>query len=87
MKTHKITIELSDHAVAYLECLAQSHAIGSGKVEDVLVHLAASAADGVRRPGAWENAWNVSAFGDWPDGGQVPDVPYSQRLPLREIKR
>ncbi len=33
----------------------------------VIEHLAASAADGVRRPGAWERSWVEQAFGDFSD--------------------
>lgn len=31
----------------------------------VVAHLVHSAADGVRRPGAWERGWILQAFGEW----------------------
>lgn len=34
-------------------------------VTEVLTTLIAHAADGVRRPGAWERAWLNSVFGDF----------------------
>jgi hypothetical protein len=58
------TIELYPDTVAYLELLGDN--IGARPdhvVEDVLKHLAQSAADGVRRPGAWERGWVAQAFG------------------------
>ena len=33
-------------------------------VDQVLEHLVHSAADGIRRPGAWERGWVTQAFGD-----------------------
>jgi hypothetical protein len=59
-----ITIELSEETAAYLDVLRHSAAMGGiGALEDVLLHLAQSAADGVRRPGAWERGWVGQAFG------------------------
>ena len=55
----KITIELSDDAIAYLKLLDPR-----GGAEGALTHLAHSAADGLRRPGAWERGWIGQAFSE-----------------------
>jgi hypothetical protein len=52
----KVTIELDDATIAYLKLLDPAGP------EAVLGHLAASAADGLRRPGAWERQWLSMAF-------------------------
>lgn len=83
----QFTIELHPNTVAYLRSLARSNAVDTGRIEDVLAYLAASAADGVRRPGAWECGWCEQAFGTWPDGGQDPNAAYASRLPLAEDSR
>jgi len=64
-----ITLELHDQTLRYLEVLTHSDAVSAGaRVEDVLSHLACSAADGVRRAGAWEREWVHQAFGySWND--------------------
>lgn len=81
MKTRKITIEVSEETVELLEVLARSAAVPTGGVEEVLRHLAYSAADGVRRPGAWERSWIEQAFGgDWhAHVEKVPGVPWNVR--------
>ena len=52
----KITIDLTDETVRYLKLL------DSSGPEAALAYLASSAADGLRRPGAWERDWLWSAF-------------------------
>jgi hypothetical protein len=52
----KVTIELDQNTVAYLKLLDPSGP------EAALSHLAHSAADGIRRPGAWERGWLGQAF-------------------------
>lgn len=52
----KITIDLNDDIAAYLNLLEPSG------VEAALARLAHSAADGIRRPGAWEREWLSQAF-------------------------
>jgi len=77
----QITIELSMETVAYLRSLARSTAVGTGRIEDVLLYLAHSAADGVRRTGSWEHSWLEMAFGDWPEGETDPRH-HSWRKPI-----
>lgn len=63
--TVTIRVELEPEVVAYLEVLAKSFPLGEPTtVAGVLQHLAWSAADGCRRPGAWERQWVLQAFGD-----------------------
>jgi hypothetical protein len=89
---HKITIELSDETIAYLEVLGRdSHLFDhcdlrqrqGASVPYVLQHLAQSAADGLRRPGAWEAQWVVQAFGnDWTGSLEpIPGLPYLNLRP------
>jgi hypothetical protein len=84
----QITIEVDAETYAYLEVLAAGAFHESDPTITpvyVLQHLAHSAADGMRRPGAWERDWIVSAFGDaWiKDLEVVPDVPYVNLRPKR----
>jgi hypothetical protein len=59
----RLTIEIDDTTAAYLRVLSDD-----GRPEQVLERLAGHAADGVRRPGAWEREWVIQAFGDdWED--------------------
>ncbi|WP_437804527.1 hypothetical protein [Sorangium sp. So ce693] len=69
----KVTIELDDTTAAYLRVLSDD-----GTAEETLSRLALHAADGVRRPGAWERGWVCQAFGDdWNDRvTQDPSVPH-----------
>jgi hypothetical protein len=76
-----VTLHLSEDAYRYLRALGKSCAVGGkGTVEDVLLHLAHSAADGVRRPGAWERGWLTQAFSDdWTESMRAhPSVFYCQ---------
>lgn len=84
-KKKRFTIELDDETVGYLQVLCGNPSMPMSQVEDVLLHLAHSAADGVRRPGAWECGWLCQAFGDeWESKcEQVPDLAYSQLRPRR----
>ena len=60
--------ELSPAAVLWLEALSRGSLFPlEGNPAEVLggmlEHLASSAADGARRPGAWERGWIRQAFG------------------------
>lgn len=69
-----ITIGLQLETVHYLKVLGHSEALdGRGSVEDVLVHLAASAAAGVQRAGSWERGWVHHAFGTAWEAHLAPD--------------
>lgn len=59
----EVTIKLPEHVIELLEVLSHSHGVSQGGAEAVLLHLAYSAADGVRRPGAWERGWVEQCFG------------------------
>lgn len=63
-----ITVEISDHDWPYLEqlCGEEPEAVARD-LSELLEHLARHAADGVRRPGAWERDWITQATG-WADG-------------------
>lgn len=78
----KVELELDRETYAYLEILATG-VIGGGSVVSVLEHLAHSAADGMRRPGAWECGWLRQAFGDeWTaELEPVPDLAYLNLRP------
>jgi hypothetical protein len=83
-----ITIEVTEETLALLEVLGKGFALGgNGSAADVVAHLVHSAADGVRRPGAWERAWVMRVCGDdWVDLlEQDADVP-SRRRPRRGTK-
>src|SRR6266446_9744689 len=56
----QVLLELDEESYQLLRVLKQSPALVgtvARGVVDVLQHLVASAADGVRRPGAWERGW------------------------------
>jgi hypothetical protein len=55
----KVTIELAEELAELLGVLDER-----GRPEAALLELAARAADGVCRPGAWERQWLYQAFGD-----------------------
>jgi hypothetical protein len=84
-----VTIRLRPETARLLEVLAASDAVSSKrdgaslreKVADVVYHLAMSAADGVRRPGAWERAWVEQAFGGgWEQRLETdPEATWRQR--------
>ena len=58
------TVTVADADVKYLERLAGDGAdYVADSVRSLLEHLARAAADGVRRPGAWERNWIVQATG------------------------
>jgi hypothetical protein len=69
----KISIEVSQETADLLVVLATSSAVDPVDKQErvalaaVVGHLVASAADGVRRPGAWERGWVEQAFGTWKD--------------------
>jgi hypothetical protein len=73
--TKRITIEVSAEVFEHLQVLGRSVAMEGArprlspelKVARVVGHLVNSAADGVRRPGAWERGWVEQAFGPVPD--------------------
>lgn len=81
----KITIELATETVIYLQALAGD---GAPTLEDVIEHLAHSAAAGIRRPAAWERRWLMQAFGDdWEAKcEQVPGVEYAQLRPMLRVE-
>jgi hypothetical protein len=62
----KISVKLHDDHVRYLRLLGRAwwpNADEETQLANVLGHLASSAADGLRRPGAWERGWVLQAFG------------------------
>lgn len=64
MKTRTVKVVITEETFAMLEVLAKSDAVSEKNgVAGVLAWLAWSAADGVRRPGAWERSWVEQAFG------------------------
>ncbi len=76
-KPQGFTIHLSSDTVKMLEVLRGDSFVD---VEGVLSHLAHSAADGVRRPGAWERSWVEQCFGPVDDRvEQDPDVEWQVR--------
>ncbi len=83
----KLCIELDLDGAKLLSVLASSGAVRlqAGSIQEraiaVLEHLASSAADGVRRPGAWERGWVEQAFGGWNDEllETDPDAPWRRR--------
>jgi hypothetical protein len=80
-----ISITVDARTAAYLRALTRSTAVRSGTLEDVLRHLVCSAADGLRRPGAWERGWLEQAFGDFPEGPQTDGVPYAHLEPVTVV--
>lgn len=67
-----IYITVAPDTAADLRALTRSSALPNGTLGQVIEHLVHSAADGVRRPGAWERGWLEQAFGDFDLPGQ-PD--------------
>jgi hypothetical protein len=61
----KFTVELSEEEVRYLEQLCVGQWAVAPDVAGIIEHFARHAADGVRRPGAWERDW-VSQCTGWP---------------------
>jgi hypothetical protein len=76
-----ISITVDARTASYLRALTRSVPVPHGTLEDVVSYLVHSAADGLRRPGAWERGWLEQAFGEWPDGPQTEGVPYSHLEP------
>jgi len=78
MAKQSITVELDDETIRYLAVLGKSTAVPDGGPAEVLAHLACSAADGVRRPGAWERNWVIQCFGDdWAESMRAdPSTPW-----------
>lgn len=74
----KITIEVQcDEWLTY--AAKGCEASGISTVEELLTHLAYSAADGARRPGAWERGWLEQATGFAPRGRSPrPVEPYEE---------
>jgi len=69
----RVVLEFDPETAGYLGILACTPAVGAAAdvpleraVVHVLEHLAYSAADGVRRPGAWERQWIQQACGEIP---------------------
>lgn len=56
VKMKRITLSVSQKEFDLLSAL--------GTVENVIQKLVDHAAQGVRRPGAWERGWLMQAFGD-----------------------
>lgn len=83
IKTVSVRVDLTEDAARYLEALAKNNGFGMSSIAEVLAYLGSSAADGMRRPGAWERGWLEQAVGDsWLDAmEQIPDVPYAQLRP------
>jgi hypothetical protein len=77
----KITVELSEETLQLLAALDE-HA----SAEATLVELAARAADGVCRPGAWERQWLHQAFSDAWEEHLEPD-PQAPRWRERPCRR
>lgn len=81
MKT-KISVEVDEVTLAFLQVLATSDAMGGkGSPAEVVSYLIHCATDGVRRPGSWERGWVRQAFGDGREDRleQDPEVHYYQR--------
>jgi uncharacterized protein involved in tellurium resistance len=76
-------VELDDRSRAILAALGESH--GHTDVASVLAYLAASMADGVRRPGAWERDCVAQLFGPAAIELAEEEIEESyQGLPYRE---
>jgi hypothetical protein len=69
----KITIDLPEEVLQLVAALDEH-----GSAEAALVELAARAADGVCRPGAWERQWLHQAFGDEWEERMEPDLQAPQ---------
>jgi hypothetical protein len=81
-----ISITVDARTAAYLRALTRSSSVPDGTLEDVVGHLVHSAADGLRRPGAWERGWVESAFGEFPEGPQTEGVlQYAHREPWAPV--
>jgi hypothetical protein len=72
----KITIEVTDTVYGLLEVL--THKGLAGSVEQVVLELVDHAQQGVYRPGAWERAWLIQAFGDEFTEHLEPGDPYGR---------
>jgi len=80
----QVLLELDEESYQLLRVLKQSPALVgtvARGVVDVLQHLVASAADGVRRPGAWERGWIEQSFGEVNEDAieQDPEVEWYVR--------
>lgn len=75
------TVSLHKHTEKYLAVLARHNGCS---IAEILAQLGNFAADGMRRPGAWERGWLAQAFADdWVDSlEQVPGVRYAQLQPI-----
>lgn len=77
-RRRKLTIEVSQSTYDWLDVIAaHAWALNHGSPrkatpEDLLLHLAASAADGARRSGSWERGWLQQCTG-WDGEGAVAD--------------
>jgi hypothetical protein len=87
-RTRRITVAVTPEEFELLRVLARTHAMeggplfsAEGQVTRILRHLVHSAADGVRRPGAWERGWVEQAFGPVPEDELevVPDAVHARR--------
>ena len=81
-----ISITVDARTAAYLRALTRSSSVPEGTLEDVVAYLVHSAADGLRRPGAWERGWLEQAFGDFPEGMQTEGVHYSHLEPWEPLR-
>jgi hypothetical protein len=71
----QITIEISGTVFRLLKVLALAEEI---TVEDLVLRLIDHAQQGVYRPGAWERAWLLQAFGDGFTKFLEPGDPYGR---------
>jgi hypothetical protein len=77
----RISFDLTTEAFEALKRLTRTPAMQGCEryavdlqVSRVAAYLACSAADGVRRPGAWERGWVEQAFGPVPDDDDASEV-------------
>ena len=88
-----VIVSLSGETFEALAMLGRSYAVTgeSEAIRDVeavdraLVHLACSAADGVRRPGAWERGWIEQAFGELRTVPHRDGLPYHEEPPVTHV--
>jgi hypothetical protein len=81
MNTLTVSIEIGEDDFKLLEALTRGKWPAAETVAGVIEHLARHAADGVRRPGAWERDWLIQCVGpEFVDElEQDPEVEWHQR--------